>query len=107
MPLAREIPLSMEHLWRSGETLTVIDKVLDIELNSHALLQSFERFSALTKASLEGSTLEAQVDETLRSYIDLEFLLQGLTNSLQPTREHFPKKKSRKEDWYEGVLERT
>ena len=104
---SRENPQPMERLWQSGETLTEIDKALDIELNSHALLRSFGRFSSLTKASLEGSSLEEQVDETLRSYIDLEFLLQGLTNSLQPTREHFPKKKSRKEDWHESVLERT
>lgn len=106
---SRQQPLPVDNLWWSGQTLIQIDKALESVLDCRALLRTFWGFTALTKASLESSLLEEQVNETRRAYADLEFLLQGLKDSLEPNHEDLlnHKDQSGKEKYYEGASEWT
>lgn len=103
--LSREKSRSMENLWRSSQTLTQIDKSLEANLNSHALLRSFWWFTALTKASIENHSLEEQIEETLTAYTDLEFLLNHFNQALQSSEEISILK--RKENCHESLCERV
>jgi hypothetical protein len=103
--LCGEKPRPVESLWRSSQTLTKIDRILEATLDPHALLRSFWGFAALTKASIENGPLERQIVETRRAYADLDFLLEGLRNSIPSEKIISAKYENRKESCHEGALE--
>ena len=77
---AQNKTISKSDILKTGKQIEDLDKRLSSYLGRQGILNSFLSFASISKASLSGSTLLEQAQETHKLYSQLEILINALTS---------------------------